>query len=129
MGELNEQIIRKAYEDFANGNIPGVFAAFDAAITWHVPGHSPLSGSFTGHDQIAGFFRRTMELSGGAFSIDVHNVLTDGDLVVVLTTVNAQRNGISASFPEVHVWRLKNGKVTDFREYQGDEQREDRFWS
>src|ERR1700738_631657 len=47
------------------------------------------------------------------------------DLVFVLVTVNAQRNGLSASFPEIHVWRMKNGKATDFREYQGDEQRED----
>jgi uncharacterized protein len=50
MDESNGQIIRKAYEDFATGNIPAVFAAFDPAITWHVPGHSPLSGDFTGHD-------------------------------------------------------------------------------
>jgi hypothetical protein len=70
-----------------------------------------------------------MELSAGAFSIDVHNVLADSDLVVALVTVNAQRNGVSASFPEVHVWKMKNGKATEFREYQGDEQREDRFWS
>jgi len=82
-----------------------------------------------GHDQIGGFFQRTMALSGGAFSIDVHNVLADGDLVVVLATVNAQRNGVAASFSEVHVWRLKNRKATEFREYQGDEQGEDRFWS
>jgi uncharacterized protein len=59
----------------------------------------------------------------------VHNVLTDGDLVVALVTVNAKRRGSSASFPEVHVWRLKNGKVVEFREYQGDEQREDQFWN
>ena len=70
-----------------------------------------------------------MELSGGAFSIDVHNVLAEGDLVVALVTVNAERNGLSASFPEIHVWRMKNGKATDFREYQGDELREDQFWS
>jgi ketosteroid isomerase-like protein len=70
-----------------------------------------------------------MELSQGAFSIEVRNVLTDDDLVVVLATVNAQRHGVSASFPEVHVWRLRNGKVIEFREYQGDEQREDQFWS
>jgi uncharacterized protein len=106
-----------------------VFAALDPAITWHVPGHSPLAGAYKGHDQIGGFFRRTMELSGGAFTIDVHNVLADGDVVVALTTVNARRNGVSASFPEVHVWRLKDGRATEFREYQGDEQREDRFWS
>ena len=129
MSKSNREIIRKAYQDFATGNIPAVFAAFDPDITWHVPGHSPLSGDYTGHDQIGGFFQHTMELSGGAFSIDVHNVLSDGDLVVGLVTVNARRNGIGASFPEVHVWRLKDGKATEFREYQGDEQREDRFWS
>ena len=129
MDEPNGTIIRKAYEDFAKGDIASVFAALDAAITWHVPGHSPLSGDFTGHDQVGGFFRRTMELSQGAFSIDVRNVLTDDDLVVVLATVSAQRHGVSASFPEVHVWRLRNGKAIEFREYQRDEQREDQFWS
>ena len=129
MSDSNGAIVRTAYENFAKGNIPGVFAVFDAAITWHVPGHSPLAGDFTGHDQVGGFFQRTMELSKGTFGIDVHNVLADGDVVVALVTVNAQRNGVSASFPEVHVWRLQNGKVTEFREYQGDEQREDRFWS
>jgi ketosteroid isomerase-like protein len=43
--------------------------------------------------------------------------------------VNAERNGLSAAFPEIHVWRMRDGKATEFREYQGDEQREDRFWS
>ena len=128
MDQSNAAIIRKAYEDFASGNIPAVFAAFDPMITWHVPGHSPLSGDYRGHEELGGFFGRTMELSGGAFSIDVHNVLADGDVVVALVTVNAQRNGVSASFPEVHVWRMRNGKAVEFREYQGDEQREDRFW-
>jgi uncharacterized protein len=46
-----------------------------------------------------------------------------------LVTVNAKRYGLSASFPEVHVWRMKNGMAIEFHEYQGDEQREDRFWS
>jgi ketosteroid isomerase-like protein len=129
MGESNSEIIRKAYEDFAHGNIPAVFAAFDAGISWHVPGHSPLSGDYSGHDQIGGFFQHTMERSGGAFSISVHNVLAEDHLVVALVTVKAERNGQSASFPEIHVWRMKGGKATEFREYQGDEQREDRFWS
>jgi ketosteroid isomerase-like protein len=129
MGESNAVTIRKAYEAFAQGNIPAVFAAFDTSITWHVPGHGPLSGDYAGHHQIGSFFQRTMELCAGDFSIEVHNVLAEDDLVVALVTVNARRNGVSASFPEVHVWRMKNGKAIEFREYQGDEQREDRFWS
>ena len=129
MGESNSATIRKTYEDFAHGNIPSVFAAFDAEITWHVPGHSPLSGDYTGRDQVGSFFQSTMELSGGVFSIDVHNVLAEDDLVVALVTVNAKRSGVSESFPEVHVWQMRDGKAVEFREYQGDEQREDSFWS
>ena len=128
-GKSNAEIIRKAYEDFAQGDIPAVFAAFDPKITWHIPGHGPLSGDYKGHDQVGGFFARTMELSGGTFSIEVHEVLASGDVVVVLTTVNAKRGGASDSFAEVHVWRMKEGKAVEFREFQGDERREDAFWS
>jgi len=129
MSETNSAIIRKGYADFARGDVPSVFAVFDSGIKWHIPGRSPLSGDYTGHEQIGGFFQRTMELSKGTFGIDIHNVLADGEIVVALVTVNAQKDGISASFPEVHVWRMANGKAVEFREYQGDEQREDRFWS
>src|SRR5262249_5794797 len=129
MNGSNAAMIQKAYDDFAQGKIADVFAVFDTNITWHIPGHSLLSGDYTGHDQIGNFFRRTMELSGGAFSIDVQKVLADDDVVVALVTVNAQRIGVSGSFPEVHIWRVQNGKVIEFREYQGDEQREDSFWS
>jgi ketosteroid isomerase-like protein len=52
MREQNAVIIRQAYEDFAQGNIPAVFAVFDPKITWHVPGHGPLSGDYTGHEQL-----------------------------------------------------------------------------
>jgi len=125
----NATIIRKAYDDFAHGNIPGVLEAFDTSITWHVPGHSPLSGDYEGHDEVVGFFKHTMALSGGIFAIEVHHVLAEADVVVVLVTVKAERNGGSAAFPKVHGWRLANGKVIEFREFRGDEHTEDRFWS
>ena len=50
-------------------------------------------------------------------------------MAVVLVTVKAERNGRSATFPEVYVWRFANKKITEFREFQGDEQTEDHFWS
>ena len=125
----NASVIRKAYEDFANGDISAVLGAFDTSITWHVPGRSPLSGDYKGHDEVVGFFKQTSALCGGIFAIEVHHVLAEEDVVVALVTVKAERNGRSAAFPEVHVWRLTNEKVTEFREFQGDEQTEDRFWS
>jgi ketosteroid isomerase-like protein len=125
----NVKIIRKGYDDFANGDIPAVLQVFDRSITWHIPGHSPLSGDYNGHDEVVGFFKHTMELCGGTFAMEVHHVLAEEDVVVALVTVKAERNGRFAAFPEVHVWRLANEKAIEFREFQGDEQTEDRFWS
>jgi hypothetical protein len=88
-----------------------------------------LSGNYKGRDGVVGFFQHTLALCGGIFAIDVHQVLAEADVVVALTTVRAERNGRSAAFPEVHVWRLAKAKAIEFREYQGDEQTEDRFWS
>jgi co-chaperonin GroES (HSP10) len=57
-----------------------------------------------------------------------NDVLVDSGLVVALATVHAQRTK-SRAISEMHVWRVKNGRAVQFREYQGDEQRKDRFWS
>ena len=56
-------------------------------------------------------------------------MLAGEQLVVVLCTVSAQRHGQHWSSPEVHVWRVVNGRAVEFREYQGDQQTEDEFWS
>ena len=129
MADQNAALLRRVYGAFAQGDVPAVLEVLADGITWHVPGRSPLSGDYKGHDEVVGFFKHTLALCGGIFAIEVHHVLAEEDVVVVLATVKAERNGRSAAFPEVHVWRLANAKVTEFREFQGDEQTEDRFWS
>ena len=129
MTSPSASIIRKVYENFAKGDIPLVIEAFAPSITWHVPGQSPISGDYRDRDEIVGFFKHTLALRGGIFAIEVHHVLSEENVVVALVTVKAERNGRSAAFEEVHVWRVSDGKITAFREFQGDEQTEDRFWS
>jgi ketosteroid isomerase-like protein len=125
----NPALLRHAYHAFADGDIATVLQTLAADITWHVPGRSPLSGDYRGHDEVIGFFTKAMELSGGTLRVDVDELLADGDRVVALTTVSAQRDGRRWSSPEVHVWRLVGGVAVDFREYQGDQQSEDEFWT
>jgi uncharacterized protein len=129
MTEQNAELIRRAYDAFARGDTATVFQILGTDITWHVPGSSPLSGDYKGHDQVGGFFAATMELSAGTFGIDIQDILASGDRVVVLCTVAAERLGQSWSSPEVHVWQVTGGQATDFREFQGDERTEDEFWS
>jgi ketosteroid isomerase-like protein len=129
MADNNTALLRHAYAAFAAGDIPTVLETFSDELTWHVPGRSPLSGDYKGHDEVLGFFGKAMELSGGTLRVDVDEILAAGERVVALTTVAAERNGRRWSSPEVHVWRVVDGKAVEFCEYQGDQQTEDEFWS
>ena len=128
MTAQNAELIQRAYQAFSRGDLATVFGILGQDITWHVPGSSPLSGDYKGHEQVGAFFGATMELSGGTFTIDVQDILAQRDQVVVLCTVAAERHGQSWSSPEVHVWRMAGDQAVDFREFQGDEHTEDKFW-
>ena len=127
--EANAALIKSAYDAFSRGDIPSAMAAFADDIFWHVPGRGPLSRDYRGHAEVLGFFGHFMELSRGTFRLQVDDVLAKGDRVVVLCTESAQRGGRSWSAPQIHVWTVLNGKATLFREYEGDQQGDDEFWS
>jgi len=127
--KANGALIKRAYDAFARGDTLGAVAAFSEDILWHVPGRGPLSRDYRGPDEVLGFFGHFMELSGGTFRLQVDDVLAKGDQVVVLCTESAERAGRSWTSPQVHVWTVKNGKVTSFSEYCGDQQSEDEFWA
>ncbi|HEY7146835.1 MAG TPA: nuclear transport factor 2 family protein [Streptosporangiaceae bacterium] len=129
MAHPNTELLQHAYDAFASGDIPAVLGILAEDIAWHVPGRSPLSGDYTGHAGVLDFFTRCQELSGGTLKVGVDEALADGDRVVVLSTVSAQRRGRSWSSPEVQVWRIAAGRAVEFREFQGDQQAEDEFWS
>jgi ketosteroid isomerase-like protein len=129
MAHSNAELLRQGYEAFARGDLPTVLGVFSDEITWHVPGRSPLSGDYRGHDGVVGFFEKAMELSGGTLRVEADELFADGERVVVLSTVSAERHGRSWSSPEVHVWRVVDGKAVDFREFQGDQETEDEFWA
>jgi ketosteroid isomerase-like protein len=129
MTNSNADLLRGAYDAFARGDIPTVLGMFDEDIAWHVPGRSPLSGDYRGHQEVVGFFTRCMELSAGTLRVELDDLLADGDRLVALTTVSAERGGRSWSSPEVHVWLFADGRAVEFREFQGDQQSEDEFWA
>jgi ketosteroid isomerase-like protein len=127
--QINADLIRRAYDAFSRGDMEGVFALFAKDILWHVPGRGPLSGDYRGHVEVQGFFQHFMELSSGTFRPQVDHILAEGDLVVVLCTDKAQRGNLSKTSQQVHVWTVRDGYAATFREYQGDQQSEDEFWS
>jgi uncharacterized protein len=127
--QVNADLLKRAYEAFSREDMEGAFASFAKDILWHIPGREPLSRDYSGHAEVQAFFQHFMELSSGSFRLQVNRILAEGDVVVVLCTESAQRGSRSWSSPQVHVWTVRDGLAASFRQYQGDQQAEDEFWS
>jgi uncharacterized protein len=125
----NRDLIQRAYDAFGRGDIPSVLGTFDKEIRWHVPGQSALSGDYFGHEQVLEFFQKTMDLSEGTLRIELHDIVASDTAVFVLCMVSATRSGQRAEFLEVHVWRIADGRAIEFREFQGDEYAETKFFT
>ena len=129
MAHPNEELLRGAYEAFAKGDLGTVMSIFDEDIVWHEPGRSPLSGDFKGHQQVQELFGRLFEMSGGTFSIEIHDILANDEHAVAMVRTRATRSGKSLDAPQCHVWHVSNGKATEFWNLTLDPYAADEFWS
>jgi hypothetical protein len=46
---------------------------------WHAAGRNPLAGDHRGTDEVLGYFGRTLELTGGTFRVELHDVVANVD--------------------------------------------------
>jgi uncharacterized protein len=129
MAHPNEELLRKGYEAFGTGDMDTLGEVFADDIRWHTPGDNQLSGDFTGKDQVFGNFAKIAELTGGNFGLDIHAVLADDEHAVALVVAKGEREGKKIEDPQVHVFHVKGGKVTEFWGHPTDQRAVDDFWS
>ncbi|HTW04219.1 MAG TPA: nuclear transport factor 2 family protein [Streptosporangiaceae bacterium] len=129
MAHPNEDLLRRGYQAFATDDIDTVLSLFAEDIVWHVTGTSQLSGDYRGHQEVVGFFGRMMELSGGTFRLDIHDVLANDVHGTVLVTAHAERDDQKMDVRQVNIWHLANGKATEFWSFAEDQAAMDNFFA
>jgi ketosteroid isomerase-like protein len=121
MAHANEDLVREAFAAFGRGDIDALQDQYFAPdIRWHFPGRSQLAGDHEGAALVAEMLGRPSELSGGTHRIELHDVLGDDDHVVVLGTARAERGGRQLEVNVVHVFHVRDGKVTEAWTHHGD---------
>lgn len=130
MAHPNEELTRRAYEAFDQGDMQtlGELIADDAS--WYVPGNNPVAGEYHGKDEIFGFFGRIAEETGGNFRFELHDVLANDDHAVALVKAYGERDGKTVDgAPQVHVTHIEDGQVVSFWNHPHDATTFDDFWS
>ena len=129
MTHPNEELVRRAFDAFANGDVDTLRGLMDDDSVWHAPGRNPLAGDHRGVEAILGYFARTMELTGGTFRSELHDVVANDEHVVSLFVGRGQREGKSLEASNVLVSHVRNGKLAETWLYPGDQYAADEFFA
>jgi uncharacterized protein len=129
MAHPNEEIVRSGFDAFAKGDVDTLRQLFDQDAVWHVPGRSPLSGDHRGMDAILGFLARTMELTGGTFRAEVHDVVANDEHAVAIYVTRGEREGRTLESRDVLVSHIRNGKLAEAWLLSADLYAVDEFFS
>jgi uncharacterized protein len=129
MAHPNETLLRNGYEAFEKGDLDTLRGLFTDDIVWHSPGKGLLAGEYRGIDQVFGLFGKVMELSGGTYRSDIHDVLANDEHAVALITARGEREGKTLDSLQSHVFHVTDGKVTEVWLEALDLYANDEFWS
>jgi ketosteroid isomerase-like protein len=99
---------------YTEGDPDDVRALLSEHIAWHVPGTSPIAGSYRGRDAVIEYMLARRRLAGGTFRMHRLDVLTgDGDTFAALTDGEAVVGGVERRWSTVGLYRLEDGRVAE----------------
>jgi ketosteroid isomerase-like protein len=127
MAHPNEELVRRGFDAFARGDVDTLRELFDQDAVWHAPGRSSLAGDHQGVDAILGFFARTMEVTGGTFRVELHDVVANDEHAVAIYVERAQREGRTLDNKIVLVSHIRNGRLAEAWQLSEDQYAADEF--
>lgn len=130
MTHPNEDLVRRSFEAFARRDNQVLLTEFFSPdVVWHVPGRGPLAGDHVGPDAVGAHLARVAELSGTTHRLEVHDVIANDDRVVALYAVRADYGGKKLDLNVLHLFHVRDGKITEVWDVHHDLYAWDDFWS
>ena len=113
-----EAVIEQLHEAqarlYTDGDVAGVRSVLHPDIAWHVPGTSPIAGSYRGLEEVVEYMLARRALADGTFRMHRLDVLVgSGDTVAVLTDGSATIDGAERGWSTVGLYRLEDGQVAE----------------
>jgi uncharacterized protein len=99
---------------YTDGDPGAVRALLSEHIAWHVPGTSPIAGSYHGLDEVIEYMLARRRLADGTFRMHRLDVLTgEGSTIAVLTDGDATIDGVARQWSTVGLYRVEDHRVAE----------------
>ena len=129
-GHPNAAIVREGFDRFVQGDVAGLLGLFADDAIWHVPGSNTVAGDYRGRDEIIAFLRRTAELTGGTYRVELLWVVADDEHTVAVYRAQGEReDGRTLDIEQALLIELREGRWSDIRAQPLDQAAFDAFWA
>ncbi len=116
----NTELVQQAYGHFQRGEIPAVLDLLSEDVEWVIPGPEvvPTAGSWHGRKQVGQFFGALSDTQE-ARQFEPREFVAQDDKVVALGHYawHVKATGGEWESDFVHVFTVRDGRVTGFQEY------------
>ncbi len=119
MGDQSVEVVRGAYEAFGRGDVAAVLGAMADDIEWHEAEGMPYGGVYHGGEAVAQNVFGPISQDIPDFAVTPEEFIASGDAVAAVAryTGTGKATGKQLDLPVVHVWNVRNGKITQFRQF------------
>ena len=111
------ELVRSFYTKLKAGDVPGALGLMASDIEWTTMWHYKVDGR--GPERVAEGLFKPLMAEWSSFALEPSEFIVDGDTVVSLgrfTGVHGS-TGKQTEAGYAHVWTVKDGKITRFRQY------------
>jgi uncharacterized protein len=117
--QQNIEVVKRGYEAFGSGDINSLLDLFHENIEWHQPQAEglPYQERYDGREAVGGMFA-ALDENEDISHFEPHEFIAQGDKVVVLGTMSATVKDTGRDYQTdwVHIFTVRDGKVTNFKE-------------
>jgi len=124
----NEKIVREIYRALSEGDYGKYFSLLSDDIVYYAAGDCQVSGIHKGKEELKRMGTLTFEETQGTHRVELKSLSATNTYVAAIDIWKASRNGNSIQMENLLVYKLKNGKVTEIREFIENEKLHDEFW-
>src|SRR2546423_3054712 len=130
MTHPNEELVRKGYKAFGEGDMDTLRSLYTTDAIHSAPGSNPLAGDYKVVDEILGYYGQLFERSDGTFKAELKSAKAEGDDTVVATHHGtAKRGGKALDQDDTLTFKISGGKFAQLVETHSDQAAYDAFWS
>jgi ketosteroid isomerase-like protein len=119
VAQQSVQVVRDAYEAMARGDVPAFLGAMADDVEWHEAEGMPYGGVYHGADAVAQNVLGPITTDIPDFAVTPEEYIAEGESVAVVVryTGSGKATGKELNLPVVHVWDVRDGKITRFRQF------------